>query len=200
MKLPKGINLRQLLTLAEFKQNDTTTGTLLRNMSLFILDQLHPDLRFRPTINEWMDRPVSEMDVSTRAHHAIKQSGYNTIRQVYEFGWNAMRRTTGFGNTTKREIDQFFLSQGLIWPEYPTPFNPPETAPARATDISVMVPLPLFDDMRKAVEEALANHLREYGRFADRGAQKSQYDRLNMLISRIQDETVEVVTNGSKNA
>lgn len=146
-----------------------------------------------------MERPVSEMDVSTRAHNAITQSGYTTIRQVYKFGCNAMYRATGFGNTTKREIDQFFLTQGLIWPEYLTPFNPPEPAPASAMDVSVMVPLPLFDDMRLAIEEALANPLRGYGRFADRGAQKSQYDRLNMLLSRIQDETVEVVFNGRKN-
>lgn len=135
------------------------------------------------TLQQWLNSPVETLNGPVRLMNVLQNCGFTSIRQVYEAGSNYFLKQPNFGLRTKDELDAIFLEHGLIM--RPEPTAAPVEEPMAEEDITVTLPYKLLSDMVNACHHNLAHYERQYGRFASRGKQKVEHDRLLALVEAV---------------
>ncbi|EPT1451875.1 hypothetical protein ACVOZ6_003463 [Escherichia coli] len=134
-------------------------------------------------LQAWLDSPVGVLDGSARLMNVLNSCAFRTIRQVYEAGSDYLMRQNNFGLRCRDDLADIFRDHGLILRSQPTSAPLPRPAVDDAPEhITVTMPLKLLSDMVSACHHNLAHYERQHGRFASRGKQKPEHDRLMALV------------------
>lgn len=159
-------------------QGDAEPRLALRAMARKLLAADNP-LMQPNNVTMFLDSPVIELPLSSRALTAISFAGYRTVREVFEYGWKPLMRQRNFGERTRLELLDLFARYGLVWQEDVS------DVPEVVNDERVVAcPAPLYADLLRAARSDLANFELKHGRFARRGALLPEYQRLTDVVER----------------
>lgn len=159
-----------------------------RAMSRKLLLLNNPAMESR-TLQKWLDSPIDVLNGSMRLMNVLKNTGFLTVRQVYEAGYEYLLKQNNFGLRCKDDLDKIFREHGLILRPQPTsaPLEQPAEQHVNETDVCVTLPLKLLSDMVNACHHNLAHYERQHGRFASRGNYKAEHDRLLGLVQAAEE-------------
>ena len=185
-----------LLTTNELKRHadysgDADTRLLMRAMARKLLVAENPKLVAKLAV-DWLDSPIKELRASARIMNVLVNADYRTIRDVYEEGSERLMRRDNFGARCRSELEDIFKDHGFIWRASPidAPYevlHPREAIEPRVGAPTISIDLALMVDLVNAAHHNLAHYERQYGRFASRGKQKPEHDRLKALVTAAED-------------
>lgn len=130
-------------------------------------------------VAKFLDGDVGSLPLSLRCSTTLKVAGYRNVRQVFEGGWGYLMRQRNFGERSRLELVDLFARFGLIWSEGVC------DAPKLVEDeTQINCPSSLYNDLLNAARDNLAAFELKHGRFAKRGNNAPEYNRLQDLVTR----------------
>ncbi|EIW6162752.1 hypothetical protein MF451_003749 [Salmonella enterica subsp. enterica serovar Saintpaul] len=172
-----------LLTPASLKrwadyQGDHENLLMMRAMARKLLLLENP-LMQPYNVAQFLDGDVGSLPLSLRCSTTLKVAGYRNVRQVFEGGWGYLMRQRNFGERSRLELVDLFARYGLIWSEGYC------DAPQLVEDeTQINCPSSLYNDLLNAARDNLAAFETKHGRFAKRGNNVAEYERLQNLVTR----------------
>ncbi|EJG5415711.1 hypothetical protein NAD41_002350 [Salmonella enterica] len=168
----------QYLTPAELRKHadyegDAETRLALRAMARKLLLLDNPNMAPNK-VASFLDSSVMALipQLSSRSEFAVRATGYQTVRDLFEGGWTYMMKQRNFGERSRLELVALFASHGLIWTEYPC------DAPKPTAPVTVNMPVALLHDLYYVAQQSVERFERDHGRFATRGKLLAEYTRL----------------------
>ncbi|EON2338976.1 DNA-directed RNA polymerase subunit alpha C-terminal domain-containing protein [Escherichia coli] len=176
-----------LLTPASLKrwadyQGDHENLLMMRAMARKLLLLENP-LMQPYNVAQLLDADVGLLPLSVRCATTLKVAGYRNVRQVFEGGWAYLMRQRNFGERSRLELVDLFARYGLIWTEGGC------DAPKLVEDeTQINCPASLYNDLLNAARDNLAAFELKHGRFAKRGNNVDEYNRLQNLVTRAEEQ------------
>ncbi|ENE5752154.1 DNA-directed RNA polymerase subunit alpha C-terminal domain-containing protein [Salmonella enterica] len=130
-------------------------------------------------VEDFLNSSVATLPVSVRTANVIANTGYTTVRQLFEGGSDYMMRQRNFGHVSHYELVELFQRFALVWPEGVCDAPKPETV-----ETQIECPSSLYNDLLNAARDNLAAFELKHGRFAKRGKNIPEYNRLQDLVTR----------------
>ncbi|ECZ0806957.1 hypothetical protein F7430_22710 [Salmonella enterica] len=173
------ISSRNLKMWADY-EGDHQNLLALRAMARKLLLISNPALA-AASVAAFLDDGIDTLQVSVRTGNVLENTGYTTVRKVFEGGWAYLLRQRNFGERSRLELVDLFSRHGLIWQEQPCD-APNPVIPEQETQIDC--PTSLYQDLLDAARANLANYEKAHGRFATRGKLLAEHERLTRLVQR----------------
>lgn len=154
-----------------------------RAMARALLLKDNPELETE-RLQAWLDSPIDVLNGSARLMNVLYNCDFTSVRQVYEAGYDYLMKKDNFGLRCRDDLATIFRAHGLILRAQPThaPVKQDANVDENPANATVTLPLKLLSDMVNACHHNLANYERQHGRFASRGKQKTEHDRLMGLV------------------
>ncbi|EAM6792385.1 hypothetical protein E0G74_01325 [Salmonella enterica] len=166
-------------------QGDNDVRLMLRAMARKLLRADNPQMD-TDRVALWIDSHIRELKAPARVMNVLYACGFETIRQVYEGGYDYLLRQNAFGLRCKDDLCEIFRRHGLLFRAHPcdAPVSPVEV---QEGVVNVSMPHRLALDMVNACHHNLSYYERAYGRYAKESHRKAEHDRLKKLVDEAEE-------------
>ncbi|ECB1886181.1 hypothetical protein EVG80_15160 [Salmonella enterica subsp. enterica serovar Mississippi] len=166
-------------------QGDHEVRLMMRAMARKLLLADNPQMDTY-NVELWIDSHIRELKAPMRVMNVLYACGFETIRQVFEGGYDYLLRQNSFGLRCKDDLCEIFRRHGLLFRAHPCN-APVKRVVVKEAMVNVSMPHRLALSLVNACHHNLSYYERTYGRYALESKRKDEHDRLKKLVDEAEE-------------